>query len=149
MATDVVVEAPARKRQPRNSMRAMLRGFAGRCPSCGQGAMFARYLKVSDTCPHCGEELGHHQADDAPAYFTIFIVGHIIVAGVLYLERAAAPSPWVHTAIWLPATLLMSLILLPRVKGALVGLQWAFYMHGFGEAAKPERAPAANLKHSA
>ena len=30
-----------------------------------------------------------------------------------------------------PALLIMSLWLLPRVKGALVGLQWALRMHGF------------------
>jgi hypothetical protein len=29
----------------------------------------------------------------------------------------------------------MSLALLPRIKGAIVGLQWALYMHGFGEPA--------------
>jgi hypothetical protein len=35
----------------------------------------------------------------------------------------------------------MSLWLLPRIKGAIVGLQWAFYMHGFGEAAQAAAQP--------
>jgi uncharacterized protein (DUF983 family) len=30
----------------------------------------------------------------------------------------------VHTAIWLPLTLVMTLALLPRVKGALLGIHW-------------------------
>src|SRR5262245_60164994 len=55
-------------------LTSMLRGAALKCPACGQGAMFRRYLKVFDACPRCGEELHHHRADDAPPYFTIVIV---------------------------------------------------------------------------
>ena len=54
-----------------------------KCPACGKGAMFNAYLKVNDRCPACGEELHHHRADDAPPYFTMLIVGHIVVALVL------------------------------------------------------------------
>ncbi len=62
----------------------------------------------------------------------MLIVGHVVIGGVLLLEKAAAPETWVHLLIWLPATVWLSLVLLPRVKGALVGLQWALRMHGFG-----------------
>jgi uncharacterized protein (DUF983 family) len=117
---------------PRNVWQAMLRGFMLRCPKCGEGRMFARFLKVVEKCPACGEELHHQRADDAPAYFTIVVVGHFIVGGILWLERAYAPATWVHLALWLPLTLIGSLWLLPRVKGSLVGLQWALRMHGFG-----------------
>jgi hypothetical protein len=44
-------------RPPRNVMRAMLRGFAQRCPACGAGRLFHSYLKVRDGCPSCGEAL--------------------------------------------------------------------------------------------
>jgi uncharacterized protein (DUF983 family) len=47
----------------------------------------------------------------------------------------------VHAALWLPLAVALSLWLLPRIKGAIVGLQWAFYMHGFGGAA---RSPASS-----
>jgi hypothetical protein len=33
--------------------------------------------------------------------------------------------------------MILSLWLLPRVKGALIGLQWAFRMHGFGSGPDP------------
>ena len=128
-------------RAPRDVWPSLLRGFALRCPSCGKGRMFHRYLKVSDQCPSCGEELHHHRADDAPPYFTIVIVGHVIVGGVLALERAVSPPTWVHAAIWLPLTLVCSLLLLPRIKGAIVGLQWALRMHGFGGAPDQVDAP--------
>jgi uncharacterized protein (DUF983 family) len=121
-------------RPPRNVVEAMRRGFTMVCPRCGEGALFGNYLKVRDRCPACGEELHHHRADDAPAYFTIVVVGHLVIGGLLGLERALAPPTWVQLAIWLPLALASSLLLLPRVKGALVGLQWALYMHGFGAA---------------
>jgi uncharacterized protein (DUF983 family) len=116
----------------------LLRGWLLKCPACGSGAMFARYLKVADNCPACAEALHHHRADDAPAYFTIVIVGHIVVSLVLALEMAYRPALWIHAALWLPLTVLLTLLCLPSVKGALVGLQWALRMHGFDPDAKDD-----------
>src|SRR5215468_12107931 len=123
--------AGTRSTGERPILRSLLRGARFTCPACGNGAMFRRYLKVSDHCPACSEALHHHRADDAPPYFTIVIVGHFIVGGILALHKALAPPEWVQLAIWMPLTLVSCLWLLPRVKGALVGLQWALYMHGF------------------
>ena len=117
----------------RSVPEAMGRGLAGKCPACGRGALFSAYLKVQDRCPTCGEELHHHRADDAPPYFTIFIVGHLLVAGVLVMEQTFKPEYWMHLTVWLPATVILSMLLLPRVKGTLVGLQWAMRRHGFGD----------------
>ena len=117
---------------PRPVMPAVMRGWSCKCPACGDGWIFSSYLKVADTCPKCGEELHHHRADDAPPYFTIFIVCHVVIGGMLALEQAYAPATWIHLIIWLPMTLGLSLWLLPHVKGTLIGLQWALRMHGFG-----------------
>ncbi|MFM1816875.1 MAG: hypothetical protein RLZ98_3570 [Pseudomonadota bacterium] len=111
---------------------ALRRGFARRCPACGEGRLYAGFLAVNAQCPACGEELHHHRADDAPPYFVMLLVGHVIVAGVLALEQSMAPAEWVHLVLWLPLTLLLSLWLLPRVKGMIVAIQWANRMHGFG-----------------
>lgn len=111
---------------------AMWRGWRRRCPQCGQGRIYGRFLKIAATCPHCGLALEGHRADDAPPYFTILIVGHIVVPLMLMVEQRYAPPEWVHMALWLPAILLLSLWMLPKVKGALIGLQWARRMHGFG-----------------
>lgn len=115
----------------RDIFPAMRRGFFGKCPSCGNGRLFRKYLKVADNCPACHEELHHHRADDAPAYFTIAIVGKVIVGLFAWIELAYFPPYWVHAVIWIPALFILSLLLLPRIKGAIVGLQWANYMHGF------------------
>jgi len=116
----------------RDVKEALLRGARQRCPACGEGKMFHAFLKVSDTCPSCGEELHHQRADDAPPYFTILIVGHIVVPLLLWMEQKWQPETWVHMVVWLPAILLLSLWFLPRIKGSLIGLQWQQGMHGFG-----------------
>jgi uncharacterized protein (DUF983 family) len=58
------------------------------------------------------------RADDVPAYFTIAIVGHIVVTGLLLMESLLHSPAWLQAAIWLPATLLLSFGLLPFIKGA-------------------------------
>ncbi len=61
----------------------------------------------------------------------MFVVGHLMVGGVLFVEQTMRPAFWVQVAIWIPLSIALSLYLLPRIKGALVGLQWALRMHGF------------------
>lgn len=116
----------------RDAWVAFKNGWHEKCPSCGQGSLYHKYLKVSDSCPHCSEELFHQRADDAPPYFTMTITGHVVIGGIMIMEQMYAPPTWVHLAIWLPMLVLLSLWLLPRVKGALIGYQWANKMHGFG-----------------
>lgn len=109
------------------------KGFRGYCPACGKGRMFRAYLKVADECPHCGEELHHHRADDFPAYLVIVIVGHILVPIVLAVETAFAPPMLLSIPLWLTTAAAMCTGLLQPVKGAVVALQWHLGMHGFEE----------------
>jgi len=126
---DQVFGAPVPKDRP--LMQAMGRGFMCKCPHCGEGKLFRKFLKVADSCEACGEEYHHHRADDLPAYLVIVIVGHIVVGAFMGLENVFQLSTWQHLAIWVPITLVLTLGLLQPVKGAVVGLQWALRMHGF------------------
>ncbi|MGA0564897.1 DUF983 domain-containing protein [Ancylobacter sp. VNQ12] len=119
---------------------ALTNGFRMRCPACGEGKLYGGYLKVNEHCPACGEELWHHRADDAPPYMVITIVGHIVVPLLLAVEMALHPALWIHMIVWLPMTLILALVLLPPVKGALIGYQWVMRMHGF-DPTDPERDP--------
>jgi uncharacterized protein (DUF983 family) len=112
-------------------MPAIFQGLAMRCPACGTGALFGAYLKVNQRCPTCSEELHHHRADDAPPYFVMLIAGHLVVGAALTVETAFAPPLWMQMIGWPLLALVLCLALLPPVKGALVGLQWALRMHGF------------------
>ncbi|MRG55593.1 DUF983 domain-containing protein [Phyllobacterium sp. SYP-B3895] len=112
--------------------QAMWRGFRCRCPNCGEGKLFRAFVKSVDNCSVCGEDFTHQRADDFPAYITITIVGHVVLGGFLAVETLFILSNWVHLAIWVPLTIIMSIALLQPIKGAIIGLQWANYMHGFG-----------------
>ena len=63
----------------------------------------------------------------------IVIVGHVVVPTALLIETNFSPPVALQLAIYLPMTLIVSLLLLQPVKGAVVGLQWALRMHGFDE----------------
>jgi uncharacterized protein (DUF983 family) len=121
-------------RETRAVWKAIGNGLRCRCPNCGQGKLFRAYLKVADTCDQCGEELKWHKADDLPPYLSIIIVGHVIVGLMLELEAVAPQAPWMYLATMVPLALIMPLAMLPSIKGAVVGLQWANYMHGFDPA---------------
>ncbi|WP_265518472.1 DUF983 domain-containing protein [Nitratireductor luteus] len=127
-----VFGAGGTSRRRRSVWEAMKRGFAGRCPHCGRGRLFRAYLKTVENCEACDEVISHHRADDLPAYLVIVVVGHIVVGAFMGVEAMTVWPSWLHLAIWVPVTLLMSLWLIGPMKGAVVGLQWAQYMHGFG-----------------
>lgn len=119
--------------EERSRRNAMWHGLRGQCPQCGEKTLFRKYLKISDNCAACGLALSGHQADDAPPYFTIFIVGHTIIPAALIVERLYTPPLYIHALVFCILSVLVSLISLPMVKGAVVGLQWALRMHGFAE----------------
>lgn len=132
MAEQVFGGEPQSLRPARPLWPAVIRGFLGKCPNCGQGRLFAAWLKPVHECDRCGEEMHHHRADDFPAYLVVVIVGHIVVGGFLSAEKLFDLSLVQHLAIWVPLTVALAVGLLQPVKGAVIGMQWALYMHGFG-----------------
>jgi uncharacterized protein (DUF983 family) len=126
---------------PRNLKLSLWRGFSKCCPACGKDRLFTGYLGTKQRCTHCHEDLHHQRADDAPPYFTMMVVGHTVVPLLLLVEKFWHPDLWVHFAVWLPLTVLMTLWLLPRIKGAIIGMQWSLRMHGFGDVTETSEKP--------
>jgi uncharacterized protein (DUF983 family) len=62
----------------------------------------------------------------------------------MYVEIAYQPSYWLHTAVWGPLIIILSIGLLQPIKGMIVALQWHMGMHGFA-AAKQARAEYCQL----
>ena len=122
--------------EPRDVRQSMIRGWRRRCPNCGTGPLMKSYVKVRDRCAVCDEELYHQRADDGPAYLTILIVGHLMapLLGWVYLEYQ--PDPMVVATTFSIGCVALSLYLLPRIKGAMIGLQWAKELYGFGRPAR-------------
>jgi uncharacterized protein (DUF983 family) len=107
---------------------ALGRGLAGRCPVCGVGRLFSGFLRVVPQCEHCAAPLGLARADDAPPYFTILIVGHIVIPGLLIMQRLDDPPAWLLSAIFLPLTVILAVGLIRPIKGATVGAMLSFNM---------------------
>ena len=107
--------------------RSLTRGLVGRCPHCGKGKLFYRYLKVEPVCQTCGHDLDRYPSDDGPAYFTILLVGHLIIIPFLILF---APLIWKWPAwVIVPAAVIpvavITLLALPRIKGGVIGVLYA------------------------
>ena len=133
---DIPQEEPANSLEARdNAARAWLlrqtlppllplmgRGMIGRCPACGEGRLYAGYLRVVDQCASCAAPLGAVNADDAPPYFTIFITAHLIIAMVVVAGRHTALPVWAMIAFFLPLTVIIAMLLLRPIKGATVGV---------------------------
>lgn len=101
------------------------RGLKGRCPSCGDGRLFWKYLKVNQRCEVCELETGRYPADDGPAYLTILLVGHVIVAPLLVFPVVWESPPMISVPVILSALAVITLATLPRVKGGWIGLMYA------------------------
>jgi uncharacterized protein (DUF983 family) len=120
-------------------LTAVGRGLRNRCPVCDQGRVFQGFLRVVPECAVCGSPLGRLRADDAPPYVVIFLVGHLLVPGVFWVERHYEPPMWLHMAIWMPLFAVLCTLLLRPVKGGVVG-----YMARMGfldEEAEPVGTP--------
>lgn len=100
-------------------------GLAGRCPRCGEGALFQGFLKVRPNCSACGLDFGFANSADGPAVFIMLIAGFGVLGSALYVEIAYEPPIWLHLAIWLPLSVIVCIGLLRPMKGLAVSLQYA------------------------
>ena len=98
-------------------------GLRGRCPRCGDGRVFVGYLKVADRCGVCGLGLEGHDSGDGPVVPAMLILGFLVVGSALVVEMTLAPPVWLHMAVWLPLAALLTLWILPRLKGMGIAIQ--------------------------
>ncbi|MHA7872337.1 MAG: DUF983 domain-containing protein [Hyphococcus sp.] len=100
-------------------------GLAGKCPRCGQGALFDGFLGLRERCPACGLDYAKADAGDGPAVFVIFIVGFAAVA-LAFIVRYGFDAPiWLAFAISAGAAAALILVLLRPLKATLIALQYA------------------------
>lgn len=104
-------------------------GLLCRCPRCGDGKLFKGYLKLAPSCSACGLDLAFADSGDGPAIFVIFLVAPLIIALAMVVGAIFNPPPYVHLILWIPATLILSLALLPPFKATMVALQYRHDAH--------------------
>ncbi len=102
----------------------LTRGLRRRCPNCDRGSLFSGYVKVLSPCPDCGHDNAQYRADDAGPYFTILLVGHLCIGPLLIFPFIWKSPLWLVLGTTLPLVTVLTLVLLPVVKGAVIGVQW-------------------------
>ena len=108
----------------RSLLQAVGRGFLGRCPACGKGAVLAGYIKPAPRCLACGENLAPYQTADFAPYLVTFAIGLIFTPLIVVMALRDPQRPWILYAV-MAAALISALMLLPRAKGAAIGILWA------------------------
>jgi len=108
----------------------LITGLLGRCPRCGGGRLFQRFIALRARCSVCGLDFSFADAGDGPAVFVMFIAGFVVVGSAAVVEIAYQPPFWLHALLWAPLALVMTLVPLRLLKGLLIVLQ---YHHDAGE----------------
>jgi uncharacterized protein (DUF983 family) len=97
-----------------------------RCPRCGQGALFAGYLRIVPNCASCGLSFASFVTEDGPASLIILPLCMLTAGGSLILEVMKQPPIWVHVLVW-PTFIVLSVGLLLRpVKAGVIALQYRY-----------------------
>lgn len=117
----------------RSASHAIANGIKCKCPNCGTGSVFEGFVSVKDHCEDCNEELFHHRADDLPPYLNILLVGHVVVGFLMVCMKYELFGMWTTAIGGSLLAIAMAVALMRPLKGAVIGLQWALEMHGFGE----------------
>lgn len=99
-------------------------GLGGKCPRCGQGALFEGYLKIRAQCPSCSLDYSKADAGDGPAVFVIFVVGFAAVA-LAFVARFVFFAP-IAVAFLISGVFAIAVILalLRPMKATLIALQF-------------------------
>lgn len=101
------------------------RGLRLRCPSCGDGALLAGYLRPRNGCDCCKEDFSALRADDGPAWATILLVGHLVSPAFVLFARPDAAETLYPFLLIAGLVIGLTLALLPRMKGLFMAAIWA------------------------
>jgi uncharacterized protein (DUF983 family) len=105
-------------------------GLFCRCPRCGEGKLYAGFLKLARRCDRCELDYGFADPADGPAFFVMTGVGILVIAVWAWAVIAHQPPLWVQFATVFPALLIGCLGTLRPVKAWLVAEQ---YIHKASE----------------
>jgi uncharacterized protein (DUF983 family) len=99
-------------------------GLTFKCPNCGKGKLYSKYLNITENCDVCGVTLGELDTGDGPAVFVMLVMGFAVVGLALVVEVKFSPSLWMHMGMWTPLILGGSLSMLPLLKSMMFAAQY-------------------------
>ncbi len=104
---------------------AVARGLRARCPACGKGCLFSGYLRQAPACTACGAETGRIEAEDGPPWLTVLTLGPLLAGLAFIAARHEAWPLWMRLLGLGTFVIGAVLVLLPRIKGGLIGALWS------------------------
>ena len=110
-------------------------GVKGRCPRCGEGALFKGFLALEQRCDACGLDYGFAESGDGPAAFIMMIAGAVVLGSALIVDAYYEPPLLILAAIFLPLMLIVCLGLMRPAKGLLIASQ---YRHKAAQIINPD-----------
>lgn len=99
-------------------------GLKCRCPRCGEGRLFVRFLTLSDECEGCGLNFDFADPADGPAFFVMTGVAILVATAWGVWAATAQPPIWLQFALVFPALIGGCLVALRPVKAWLVAEQY-------------------------
>ena len=102
------------------------RGLRLKCPKCGMGRLFQRYLIPVTHCSHCHFKWEDIRADLAPSWAAMTLAAHIIA--VIY-HFIIFPTGWpqmMQITIAIILAIMLCLALLPPMKGLFMSIIWLY-----------------------
>ncbi|RED53411.1 DUF983 domain-containing protein [Aestuariispira insulae] len=123
-------ETAMQELEKRPLFKSIFRGLCQKCPNCGEGKIYRRYLKATDSCAVCGETLSHIRTDDFGPWLTIIILSHFVFPTIILLETYWTPPWWQTALVMLGMACALVPMILPFSKGAILGLMWALRIRG-------------------
>ena len=88
----------------------------GLCPSCLKASIFHKIIILKKDCHICSEDFSKYNLGDADNFFVILVVGIIIMVGLVFTEIHYQPSLSLQMIIWIPATIILSILFTRPIK---------------------------------
>ena len=86
--------------------------------------MFAGTAKFAEWCDNCGLDYSSFNVGDGPAALLTMAIGALVIILAIIVDAAFHPPFWVHVVIWVPFTVLVTIVSLRVAKGALLALEY-------------------------
>ena len=99
-------------------------GLHGCCPRCGAKTLFRTFLAFADTCANCGLDFREFNVGDGPVVFLTLGIGTIITILAVVVELAFQPGFLIHALLWIPLSLVLTVLTLRVAKGWLLALEF-------------------------
>lgn len=98
-----------------------------RCPKCEKSSLYQGYLTIKPSCESCGLDLREHDVGDGPAFFTITLLGFVVVGISFAAEIFFRPPYWMHGLILFAVMLALTPLCLRFFKSYFIAMKYKLH----------------------